>query len=73
MKKITTVIKQHREETPDGADKLITVVRMGAREPAQHVVNLVEYASNGGYYIGVGGNYVTLAQAAKLFAAANGK
>ena len=51
----TTTIKQHREETRDGHEKLVTSIRLGP-----HMIQLVEYTSNKGYYLRVNGHDVPL-------------
>lgn len=55
MPQTTTVIKQHREETKEGHVKLVTTVLAGP-----HTVQVVEYTSNGGYYLRVNGIDVPL-------------
>ena len=52
---ITTVVKQHREKTRDGHEKLVTSVMAGP-----HTVQVVEYSSNAGYYLRVNGIDVPL-------------
>lgn len=59
---ITTIIKQHREQTPKG-EKLVTTIRLGP-----HTIQVIEYSSNQGYYLRVNGHDVPL----RLFRRAGG-
>ena len=51
----TTVVKQHREETREGHEKLVTSVLTGP-----HTIQVVEYGSNRGVYLRVNGHDVPL-------------
>lgn len=57
----TTTVKQHRDMTREGGEKLVTTILLGP-----HTIQAVEYESNGGYYLRVNGIDVPLRQFRRL-------